>query len=248
MTAARLGVSQWTFAAAADRATPVTPAPRPASSAYNQKTPRAPVTTSEAPQLLPTLGVEPVHLSREVHQRSLAVVLDQRADFGGRTRLEVLRARHRRLVDVGLALAATNQQPLPVEASHRRHDRRVLALFRRASVELVEHSAHVALAKLPQKRHELGLKLMQLRRCAPGHHAQRLARLLRVLSVAAGAPHDAICAASVRWRTWIRSRSEAVLGGQHAGRLPRRTAQAMCSGQASAATTATISNAVVMTG
>ncbi len=124
------------------------------------------------------LGVELVHVPCEVHERGLAVVLDERADFGRRARLQVLVARHRRLVDVGLALAATLQQPLLVEPGHRRHDRRVLALLVGALVELVEDGAHVALADFPHQLHDLGLELVQSGRGVTGvdgHDGHRLA-------------------------------------------------------------------------
>src|SRR5215212_3996572 len=119
----------------------------------------------KALQLPAAIGVKARHLSREVAERGVTVLLDERVDAGLSAEIRVLLARVHRAVEVGLALTPPRDESLGVQSPKDRHVGRIRAWLLSPPVQRLHDLAHGDLAiAAPDVLHHLGLELVQLRR------------------------------------------------------------------------------------
>jgi hypothetical protein len=101
------------------------------------------------------LRVELSHLPREVTERHLTELIDERVDLGLGAQIGITVTRVHRPVEIGLALPRALQHTLAVQPGHDRQVGRVSALLARNRVERLHNFAHGGLTMPPDLFHHL---------------------------------------------------------------------------------------------
>src|SRR4051812_38005339 len=157
-------VRRWIDSPVAVTAAAMAVRPQPPSSSCRRKTAAAGWRSALAGESLEgtaAVGVEVGHLAGKVTERDVAELVDQGGDLRLGTPVDVLLARQRRAVDVGLALTAADKQAFAVEPSHHRHEGGVRPRLLGLGVDVLHHFPDRGLPAGPDGLHDLFLGFVE---------------------------------------------------------------------------------------